>query len=136
MAYQVDKNTLEGEKFITFNPPEGSKKDEVFTFEEGEAYTVDILLSTGEGKHKTTETRPTIYKKVVGSNYQLKMKTSRAVSCLEILSSPLSSPFRKIPFSFSLSLPPFFSLSITFPHSFSLTNTINTLGIVLVRGHD
>ncbi|KAJ3042419.1 Proliferation-associated protein 2G4 [Rhizophlyctis rosea] len=80
LSHQLQRNVLDGKKQIILNPSDAQKKEvETHTFEEGEVYSLDILVSSGEGKAKPLETRTTIYKRNPDVNYQLKMKTSRAV---------------------------------------------------------
>ena len=80
LTHQIKRNVLDGPKQIILNPAENQRKEmEDQTFEEGEAYSVDILISTGEGKPKALDTRTTIYKKNADAVYNLKMKASRAV---------------------------------------------------------
>ncbi|KAJ3161428.1 Proliferation-associated protein 2G4 [Geranomyces michiganensis] len=80
LSHQVSRNVLDGKKQIILNPSEGQKKDiEESTFEEGEVYSLDILVSSGEGKPRTLETRTTVYKRQPDITYNLKMKTSREV---------------------------------------------------------
>lgn len=78
---QIQRNTLEANKQIHLNPrPEDrSKADNACTFEVGEAYSVEILLSSGEGKSKTVESRTTIFRRDPEVKYSLKMAASRAV---------------------------------------------------------
>ncbi|KND02646.1 DNA-binding protein, 42 kDa [Spizellomyces punctatus DAOM BR117] len=80
LSHQVLRNVLDGSKQIILNPTETQRKDiETQTFEEGEVYSLDILVSTGDGKPKTLETRTTVYKRQPDVTYNLKMKTSREV---------------------------------------------------------
>lgn len=60
----------------------GTRVDE-WEFEENEVYAMDIVMSTGEGKTLERNAKPTVYKRRVESNYQLKLKASRTV-CSEI----------------------------------------------------
>ncbi|KAJ3279380.1 Proliferation-associated protein 2G4 [Borealophlyctis nickersoniae] len=80
LSHQLQRNILDGTKQIIQNPSDTQKKEvETQTFEEGEVYSLDILISSGEGKAKPLETRTTIYKRHSDTTYNLKMKTSRAV---------------------------------------------------------
>lgn len=80
LTHQIQRNVLDGAKQIILNPTENQRKEtEALVFEEGEAYSIDILISTGEGKPKALDTRTTIYKRNSEANYSLKMKASRAV---------------------------------------------------------
>ncbi|ODQ65932.1 proliferation-associated protein 1 [Nadsonia fulvescens var. elongata DSM 6958] len=79
LSTQQTRNNLDEGKQIILNPSEDQKKGhETFTFEEGEVYGVDILISTSDGKVKPGNTRTSIYKKT-DKTYQLKLKTSRLI---------------------------------------------------------
>ena len=43
-----------------------------------EAYAIDLIVSTGEGRTKTLDTRVTVFRKT-DEIYQLKMKASRGI---------------------------------------------------------
>ncbi|ORX99181.1 putative proliferation-associated 2g4 [Basidiobolus meristosporus CBS 931.73] len=93
LSYQQERNVLDGKKQIILNPSESQRQSfEKAEFLENEVYVVDILVSSGDGKAKQSETRTTIYKKT-GSTYQLKMKASRAAY------SEISTKFGGYPFS-------------------------------------
>ncbi|KAF5107615.1 hypothetical protein DV495_004876 [Geotrichum candidum] len=78
LSHQQLQNVVDGKKEIILNPNENQKRDfETHTFEEGEVYGVDILVSTGEGKVRPGETTTSIFKKN-NTTYQLKLQTSRA----------------------------------------------------------
>lgn len=78
ISHQQERNIINGKKQIILNPPENQKNYERFDFEEGETWTIDIIVSSGEGKPKDSGLRTTVYKKAA-TTYQLKMKTSRSV---------------------------------------------------------
>ncbi|RKP05237.1 proliferation-associated protein 2G4-like protein, partial [Thamnocephalis sphaerospora] len=79
MSHQQKQNVVDGEKAIMLNPNEQQRRDyKECTFQAGEVYAIDMILSTGEGKARPSELRTTIYRKT-DSSYQLKMKASRAV---------------------------------------------------------
>ncbi|SAL95416.1 hypothetical protein [Absidia glauca] len=79
LSHQQLKNVTDGKKQIILNPSEGHLKDfKRIEFAENEVYCVDILISSGEGKVRSLESRTTIYKKT-DTRYQLKMAASRAV---------------------------------------------------------
>jgi curved DNA binding protein len=80
VTHQILRNVLDGPKQVILNPSENQRKDtETVTFSEGEAYSIDIVVSSGEGKPKVLDTRTTIYKRNSDAVYNLKMKASRAV---------------------------------------------------------
>ncbi|KAK9312173.1 peptidase M24, structural domain-containing protein [Lipomyces starkeyi] len=79
LSHQQTRNVIDGSKRIILNPSEGKKKGvDTVTFEEGEVYGIDILITTGEGKVKKSESRTTIYKKT-DNTYSLKLKASRTI---------------------------------------------------------
>ncbi|KAJ3001842.1 Proliferation-associated protein 2G4 [Thoreauomyces humboldtii] len=80
LSHQVSRNVLNGKKQIILNPSENQKKDvDESTCEEGEVYSLDILVSSGEERPRTSETRTTVDKRQSEVTYNLKMKTSREV---------------------------------------------------------
>ncbi|KAL1916389.1 uncharacterized protein VTP21DRAFT_5580 [Calcarisporiella thermophila] len=52
---------------------------EEFTIEAGEVYSLNVVVSTGEGKAKETGDKPTILQRNASKTYSLKLKTARAV---------------------------------------------------------
>jgi len=92
-SHQVTKDVLDGEKTIFFNPIDSQKKEyKVDEFAENEVYTIDILISTGEGKARKSELKTTVFKKT-NATYLLKLKTSRAVL------SEVTTKFNMMPFN-------------------------------------
>lgn len=78
LSNQQERNVIDGKKRIILNPTEQQRRDfETVTFEEGEVYGIDILVTTGDGKTRQAETATTVYKKA-DLTYQLKLQTSRA----------------------------------------------------------
>ena len=69
---------LDANKVIMASDETTDKVDEV-TFEPNEVYTVDIALTKGDGKTRSIGLRPTVYRRNVEENYNLKMKCARAV---------------------------------------------------------
>ena len=62
------------------NKPTAEQGVDETSFVENEVYAIDILVSTGEGKPKILdEKETTVYKRALDREYQLKMKTSRAL---------------------------------------------------------
>lgn len=78
LSHQMKRYVIDGNKVIIGKSTLEQKVDE-FEFQEGEVYSVDIVMSTGEGKTKELETRTTIYKRAVDQSYLLKMQASRYV---------------------------------------------------------
>uniref|UniRef100_A0A915BI63 Peptidase M24 domain-containing protein n=1 Tax=Parascaris univalens TaxID=6257 RepID=A0A915BI63_PARUN len=78
LSHELKKNKIDGEKQIIQNPGEKQRSDMTkCSFEKHEAYAIDILMSTGEGKTRDLDTRTTVYKKADDLVYSLKMKASR-----------------------------------------------------------
>jgi hypothetical protein len=51
LSHQLEKNVINGPKSVILNPSDTQKKEhkeEVFA--DHEVYTIDIIISTGEGK--------------------------------------------------------------------------------------
>jgi curved DNA binding protein len=63
---------------VVINKPAPDQRNDDDEVEEGEVWSIDIVVSTGEGKPKLLDDRETtVYKRAVGEQYQLKMKASR-----------------------------------------------------------
>jgi methionine aminopeptidase len=73
------KNVLDGPNKVVLNAPENASKVDEIEFEAGQVYTVDLMVTTGDGKLKASEARATVFKRNPDAVYQLKMKTSRLV---------------------------------------------------------
>ena len=67
---------IDGNKVILLRSDVDQKVDDQ-TFELNEVYAIDICMSTGEGKPRENELRPTVYKRAVDKSYRLKMRASR-----------------------------------------------------------
>eukprot|EP00008_Paramoeba_atlantica_P003512 CAMPEP_0201482448 /NCGR_PEP_ID=MMETSP0151_2-20130828/6732_1 /ASSEMBLY_ACC=CAM_ASM_000257 /TAXON_ID=200890 /ORGANISM="Paramoeba atlantica, Strain 621/1 / CCAP 1560/9" /LENGTH=384 /DNA_ID=CAMNT_0047865165 /DNA_START=105 /DNA_END=1259 /DNA_ORIENTATION=- len=91
-SHQMKRFVVDAKKAIANKANPDSPVEEV-TFEEGEIYAIDIVMSTGEGKVSEAEFKPTIFKRAVDHTYSLKMKASRA------LLSEASKKFSTVPFS-------------------------------------
>ncbi|KAJ8920397.1 hypothetical protein NQ315_005263 [Exocentrus adspersus] len=77
LSHQLKQFKIDGEKTIIQNPNDAQKKEhEKFELDKHEVYAMDVLVSTGEGVGKETDTRVSIYKKT-DEIYQLKLKASR-----------------------------------------------------------
>lgn len=77
ISHQMKKHVIDGNRVIMNKPTIDHKVDEV-VFEVNDVFTVDVSMSTGEGKLIETGQRATIFKRAVDQSYNLKMKTSRA----------------------------------------------------------
>ncbi|GJD05870.1 ERBB-3 BINDING PROTEIN 1 [Galdieria sulphuraria] len=78
LSHQMKRHVIDGNKVVLAKPTFDQKVD-IYEFQENEVYAIDIAMSTGEGKTREQGTRCTIYKRRVDIEYNLKMKTSRAV---------------------------------------------------------
>lgn len=79
LSHQLKQGKIDGEKTIIQNPNEAQRKEhEKHNFEIHEVYAIDVLVSSGEGVGREKDTKVSIYKKTE-ENYQLKLKTSRAL---------------------------------------------------------
>lgn len=77
LSHQLKQFKIDGEKTIIQNPNDAQKKEhEKFEFDKYEVYAMDVLVSSGEGVGKETDTRVSVYKKT-DEIYQLKLKASR-----------------------------------------------------------
>jgi len=69
---------IDGQKTIISKSTLEHKVEE-FEFQENEVYAIDIVMSTGTGKTKEKDLKPTIFKRSTDITYQLKMQASRSV---------------------------------------------------------
>jgi curved DNA binding protein len=93
LSYQLKRNNYTTDKTIILNPNEQQRREQKSCeFNLYEAYAIDLIVSTGEGRTKTHDTRTTVFRKT-DEIYQLKMKASRAFY------SEVSSKFTVMPFS-------------------------------------
>jgi len=92
LSHQMKRFVIDGTNVIINKETPDQQVDEV-TFEEYDVYCFDIVISTGEGKTKETDTRTTVYKRAVEQNYMLKMQASRA------LFSDINRNFPTMPFT-------------------------------------
>jgi curved DNA binding protein len=93
LSYQLKRNNYNTDKTIILNPSEQQRREQKSCeFNLYEAYAIDLIVSTGEGRTKPMDTRTTVFRKT-DDTYQLKMKASRAFY------SEVSSKFTVMPFS-------------------------------------
>lgn len=76
VSHQIKRFTTDGTKVITNKSVPGHAVEEC-TFDLHEAYAVDVVVSTGEGKCRELDTKCTVFKRSPDSKYNLKMKTAR-----------------------------------------------------------
>jgi len=76
LSHQLKKHVIDGNRVIIGAETAEEKVDE-FEFELNEVYCIDVVMSTGEGKGKETETRTTVFKRAVENSYNLKTQKAR-----------------------------------------------------------
>ncbi|KAG9051088.1 Curved DNA-binding protein (42 kDa protein) [Tulasnella sp. UAMH 9824] len=81
LSCEHTQGAIDGKKRIILNPtPEQRSSHEKASFVAGEVYGVDVLVSSNpDGKCKAAETRTSVYQRVGGINYQLKLKASKSL---------------------------------------------------------
>jgi len=78
LSHELKRFVIDGQRVIA-NRETLDQKVEEFEFGEFEAYTLDIVMSTGEGKAKEKDTKTTIYKKAQDASYSLKLQSARTL---------------------------------------------------------
>jgi len=78
LSHEIKRNCIDGDKVIIGkeNINEEQRVDE-FEFELNKAYTLDIMISTGDGKVREQECRHTVYKRAPEVQYMLKTQKAR-----------------------------------------------------------
>ena len=76
LSHQMKRYVIDGNKVIIGKRDHEMKVDGA-EFELNEVYSVDVAVSTGDGKPHEAMTRTTIFKRAVDKTYRLKMKASR-----------------------------------------------------------
>jgi curved DNA binding protein len=76
VSHQIKRFAIDGTKVITNKNVPGHQVEEC-TIEGHEAYAIDVVISTGEGKCRELETKCTVFKRAPDTKYNLKMKTAR-----------------------------------------------------------
>eukprot|EP01096_Ripella_sp_DP13-Kostka_P017024 TRINITY_DN856_c0_g1_i1.p1 TRINITY_DN856_c0_g1~~TRINITY_DN856_c0_g1_i1.p1 ORF type:complete len:390 (+),score=228.09 TRINITY_DN856_c0_g1_i1:73-1242(+) len=78
LSHQTKRFVCDGNNVIVSVPTSDLVAPE-FSFEAGQVFTIDILMSTGSGKVKLSDEKPTIFKKVVDATYKPKVQASRTM---------------------------------------------------------
>jgi curved DNA binding protein len=77
-AHSMSCFELTGEKSVVFKPSEARRSEaKSVQFEENEVYSVDVFMTTGDGKAKPSGKRTNVYQ-ATGEHYTLRGKHSRA----------------------------------------------------------
>ena len=74
--YQMKRYVIDGNKKVALREEPETKVD-ACTFEQYEAYAIDVEMTTGEGRPVEKDARTTVYKRIVGNKHNLKVKASR-----------------------------------------------------------
>ncbi|KAJ3193109.1 Proliferation-associated protein 2G4 [Irineochytrium annulatum] len=83
LSAQLKRNDIDSTKQIILNPTDAQRKAvPVGAFAEGEVYTLDMVISTGEGKARPQDTRPSIFKR---KDKTMGLKTTSARTALSII---------------------------------------------------
>lgn len=99
LSHKLSQFVIDGDKCLlsrhvddgTGAPP---PKDDGDVFEENEAWAVDVVLSTGDGRAKVLDEKATtVYKRALDGGYSLKLKAARGVL------SEVSRRFSTMPFA-------------------------------------
>lgn len=78
LSHNLEQNLIDGEKVIA-NKEDIEHKAKAITFEENEVYAIDVVVSSGEGKPKTSDERTTVYKRDPVHKVSLKVQASRVM---------------------------------------------------------
>lgn len=92
LSHRMKRFVIDGNKVILLRE-ETDQKVEDFCFELNEVYSIDVAMSTGDGKPKEMQSRTTIFKRSVDKNYMLKMRSSRT------LFNEVNAKFPALPFT-------------------------------------
>jgi len=76
VMHEMKRFVIDGKKNI-FLRSDGEERIEACTFEANEVYSIDVAMSTGEGKPRPTDLRTTVFKRQVDRKFGLKVKASR-----------------------------------------------------------
>jgi len=78
LSHEMKRDCLDANNVI-INRRELDQQAEEFTFEVGQVFALDIIMSTGEGKAREIDSITRVYKRAVDRNYQLKLQASRQI---------------------------------------------------------
>lgn len=93
MSHQLKHHVIEGSRCFPIVTAVGDEKQEDFTFEANEVYALDVVMSTGEGRPREAEIKPTVFRRAVERKYILKSQLGRAFM------SQVENNFPTLPFS-------------------------------------
>jgi len=95
LSSKLERTVLDGEKQIVMNPTVQQRREfETSEFELGEVWSIDVLVSSSsDARARLSPLRTSIYKRMSGEMYSLKMQTSRKVM------TEISQKFGYMPFN-------------------------------------
>lgn len=76
VMHEMKRYVIDGKKVILLRQ-EGDEKVDACTFEVHEVYSIDVAMSSGEGKPRQGDLRTTVFKREVDRKHGLKIKASR-----------------------------------------------------------
>jgi curved DNA binding protein len=76
LSHEIKQHVIDGNKAIICKETFDQHVEE-FDFGVNQAYILDVLVSTGEGKPRETEFRTTVFQRALDVTYNLKLKASR-----------------------------------------------------------
>jgi len=77
LSHKIKQHVIDCNDVI-INKETSTSQAKEYAFAPGDVIGLDIYVSTGEGKPKETDIRTTVYKRELQTDYQLKLKASRA----------------------------------------------------------
>jgi len=80
LSHAMKRFVIDGNKAIIAKEVKGEQAVEEEQFEENDVFSIDIIMSSGEGKPtEKDEKKQMVFKRAVDKNYNLKMKVSREI---------------------------------------------------------
>merc|ERR1719356_1870518 len=90
--HELKQNEVNSDSVIILRE-ESEQKVKELTFEKFQTWTVDVVMSTGEGKAIEKKAPTTVFRRDLGNSYRLKMTASR------YLFNEIAKRFQHFPFS-------------------------------------
>lgn len=79
LMHEMKQAIIDGHNVILLRGDDADARVEEVTFEPFQVWSIDVMMSTGEGKPRETGTRTTVYKLALDATYAPKLKASRYV---------------------------------------------------------
>lgn len=78
LSHELKRHVMDGDKvIISKEAVNDEQRVDEFTFEQNSVFTLDVILSSGEGKCREMESRHTVYKRAQENTYHLKTQKAR-----------------------------------------------------------